>query len=138
MDQLALTSGFLGAKLILRIIGDWMIFKKAGKPGWHCIIPIFNMYQEFDICWKGSRGIIAFILMTILGALGGSGPEGVSEGILIVICLLSIWLIIIQWKDSRRLSWAFGKGSIFGAFMFFFGGLGRLILGLGGVEYQGR
>ncbi len=115
-----------------------MIFRKAGKPGWHCIIPIFNMYQEFNICWKGNKGIIAFILMTILGALGGSGPEGVSEGILIVICLLSIWLIILEWKESRRLSWSFGKGSMFGAFMFFFGGLGRLILGLGGAEYQGK
>lgn len=81
-----------------------MILRKAGKLGWHSVIPVVNMYQEFDICWKGSKGIIAFILMTILAALGGSGPDGVSEGMLIVICLLSLWLIIIEWKESKRLA----------------------------------
>ena len=51
---------------VLQVIGDWMLFKKAGKKGWHSVIPILNVYDEYDICWKGSRGILFLILTGIL------------------------------------------------------------------------
>ena len=39
MEGLALSVGVAGAMILLRFIGDWIIFLKAGKPGWHSIIP---------------------------------------------------------------------------------------------------
>ena len=39
MEGLALSVGVAGAMTLLRFIGDWIIFLKAGKPGWHSIIP---------------------------------------------------------------------------------------------------
>ena len=29
--------------VILLVIGRWRLFRKAGKPGWHSIIPILSM-----------------------------------------------------------------------------------------------
>ena len=28
---------------ILTVIATWKIFKKAGEPGWKCLIPIYNV-----------------------------------------------------------------------------------------------
>ena len=35
--------------VILLVIGRWRLFRKAGKPGWHSIIPILSMYQEYRL-----------------------------------------------------------------------------------------
>jgi len=32
------------AILILVIVSLWKVFTKAGKPGWACIIPFYNIY----------------------------------------------------------------------------------------------
>ena len=49
MEEMALGVGVAGAMTLLRCIGDWIIFIKAGKPGWHSIITILHMYDEYDI-----------------------------------------------------------------------------------------
>lgn len=33
---------FLIALFVLLIISNWVIYEKAGKPGWACIIPIYS------------------------------------------------------------------------------------------------
>ena len=43
---------------VLLVIGYWKLFEKAGKPGWHSIIPILNTYDQYDMCWSGIFGII--------------------------------------------------------------------------------
>ena len=37
---------------ILKIVSLWKIFKKAGKPGWASIIPIYNIYIMCEIAEK--------------------------------------------------------------------------------------
>ena len=136
MEEMALGVGVAGAMTLLRCIGDWIIFIKAGKPGWHSIIPILHMYDEYDICWKGSNGVLAALL---LGACCYTyEPASDSGSILAVSAICAVLYMILEFKESRRLAWAFGKGSFFGLFLFFFGGLGRIILGLGGSRYRGR
>ncbi|MBQ3430533.1 signal peptidase I [Candidatus Saccharibacteria bacterium] len=39
----------IGAWVILTIIAEWKIFKKAGKDGWKCLIPIYNAYTMLQI-----------------------------------------------------------------------------------------
>lgn len=35
--------------IILNIVANWKLFKKAGKPGFAAIIPIYNLFVEMDI-----------------------------------------------------------------------------------------
>ena len=37
---------------LLVIVAQWMIYEKAGKPGWACIIPIYNMLVLLEIVGK--------------------------------------------------------------------------------------
>ena len=32
--------------MVIMLIAQWKLFTKAGKPGWHSIIPILSMYQR--------------------------------------------------------------------------------------------
>jgi len=40
------------AIMVLMIVSMWKIFEKAGKPGWACIVPIYNMIILFEIVGK--------------------------------------------------------------------------------------
>jgi len=48
--------------IILMIVSLWTIFKKAGQPGWACIIPIYNFIVMLQIA---GRPIWWIILMFI-------------------------------------------------------------------------
>ena len=37
---------------LLVIVAQWMIYEKAGKPGWACIIPIYNTLVLLEIVGK--------------------------------------------------------------------------------------
>lgn len=136
MEGLALSVGVAGAMTLLRFIGDWIIFLKAGKPGWHSIIPILHMYDEYDICWKGSNGLWAAIFMCI--TCFAYDPSSDSGTTMLIPGIAALLYMILEFRESRRLARSFGKGSLFGLFLFFFGGLGRIILGLGSSQYLGR
>ena len=41
------------AVVILLIAAMWRIFSKAGRKGWHCLIPIYNTYVLWEIAWEG-------------------------------------------------------------------------------------
>lgn len=43
---------------VFQAIADWKIFTKAGEPGWKSLIPIYNVYVEYDICWNGLMGLV--------------------------------------------------------------------------------
>lgn len=53
----------------------WIVFKKAGKPGWAAIVPFYNLYILFEITWgKGIKFLlllipianIVFLIMTMV------------------------------------------------------------------------
>ena len=48
------------AVYVLTVIGLWKVFKKAGKPGWHAIIPFLNLYDMFEI--GGQKGVYIFMM----------------------------------------------------------------------------
>ena len=39
---------------IIQIIALWKLFVKAGKPGWACIVPIYNIIIMLEIARKPS------------------------------------------------------------------------------------
>ena len=57
------------AALVLTLIALWKIFVKAGKPGWHALIPFLNVYDIFQIGWKRKTGIATIILSACGGFL---------------------------------------------------------------------
>jgi len=50
------------ALVVVMIIGLWKVFTKAGKPGWACLVPIYNVIV---LCEIAGRPIWWFILLCI-------------------------------------------------------------------------
>ncbi len=99
------------AFLVLMIVSLWKIFEKAGKPGWACIIPIYNILILLEIVGKPWWWLL---LMLIPG----------------VNIVFAIWM-------TNLLSLSFGKtvgftiGLLLLPFIFY------PILGLGDAAYKG-
>ena len=115
---------------LLLIIGRWGMFRKAGRKGWHSLIPFLNTYEEYAVCWKGWLGLIFVVCKKLI--LVASIPQAAYYGLIAVVLLISI-------PENLKLAKAFGKGKVFGALMVLpvFKEIGRLILGAGKARYQG-
>jgi hypothetical protein len=84
---------FLIFSLIL-IISHWKIFAKAGKPGWACIVPIYNLIVLLEIVGKPVWWIFLFLIpcvnfvfivwtINLLSKSFGQG-EGFTVGLLLL------------------------------------------------------
>lgn len=122
--------------ILLSVIGKWLILKKAGKPGWHAMIPILNVYDEYSICWKGWNIFPAGILFVIGVA---SSPDVVGDNIVfaMVSAVALLGYLAIRFIENMKLAKAFGKGPWVGVLLFLFDRLGSIFLGLSNAEYVG-
>ena len=89
----------------------WIVFRKAGKPGWAAIVPFYNLYVLFDITW-------------------GSGMR-------FLLLLIPIYNIILGIQTQVRLARAFGKSSGFAAGLVFLPYIFIPLLAFGKETYQG-
>ena len=121
---------------IFQAIADWKIFAKAGEPGWKSLIPIYNIYVEYDICWNGLNGLVYFVALFCANLL--TSGEAVQNWRVIVALVLVIVALILHVMQSLRLARAFGKGTGFGVCLVLFGPIARLVLGFGSAEYVGK
>ena len=121
---------------ILQVIADWKIFEKAGEPGWKSIIPIYNTFVEYDICWNGFYGLL-FLAAPIISSFLTTG-EGAPSWHAIVVTALSVVTLVLHFIQSVKLSKAFGKGTGFGILLFIFGPICRIVLGFGSARYIGK
>lgn len=99
------------AIFVLVIAGVWKTFTKAGKPGWACIIPIYNVIVLLQIAGRPLWWII-----------------------LLIIPLVNLIISIIVSIDIAK---AFGKGAGFGWGLAFLGFIFYPILGFGSAQYKG-
>lgn len=99
------------AIIVFLVAALWKVFTKAGKPGWACIIPIYNIIVMLEIV---GRPIWWLVLMLI---------PFVNFVIAILIAL-----------DMAK---AFGKGTGFGLGLVFLGFIFYPILGFGSAQYVG-
>ena len=64
-EEMAL-GAFLGAYLgmvclfiivitVLSIIANWKVYTKAGREGWKCLIPVYNVYVLYDM---GNKAVL--------------------------------------------------------------------------------
>jgi Family of unknown function (DUF5684) len=99
------------AVIALYIAEVWIVFTKAGRPGWAAIIPIYNTY----------------VLMKIAGRPGW-------WLLLLLIPIVNVVILIIVAIDVAK---AFGKGAGFGVGLFFLPIIFYGILAWGDARYQG-
>lgn len=100
------------AILILLIASLWKIFKKAGKPGWASIIPIYNIIVWLEIVGKPWWWIFLIFFMPVVD---------------IILLIIMIHL----------LSKSFGKSGWFTVGLLFLGIIFYPILAFGNAKYVG-
>ena len=122
------------AWFVLQAIADWKIFTKAGEAGWKSLIPIYNVYVEYEICWTGLLGLVFVAASLVTGLIDTTNASTFVKVLVVVVWILAMILHLMQ---SIKLSKCFGKGTGFGLVLFFFGPIGRLILGFGSAQYIG-
>ena len=130
-----LLGAILGVSLLL-IIGRWLLFRKAGKPGWHSLIPFLNNYREYALGWKGWLGILAVFCQLGAGAVRLFGPQ--SGWAVLCSGALFIAYLVLRLMESVKLAKAFGKGTGIGILLFVFLSVGRFILGVSKAKYLGQ
>lgn len=125
---------------ILQVIAYWRIFKKAGKPGWHSIIPLLNTWDEVDLSWNRTMAWVMVCLILVSSIVNNviSGQEYPSSFLLAVSWALAIATLVIGIMSQYKLAKAFGKGIGFFLGLVFLNPIFKLILGFGDARYQGR
>lgn len=96
---------------LLMLIALWLIFVKAGKPGWAVLIPIYSLWVLYTVICD--RGTAMFRL------------------------LIPFYNIYWAIKSMIKLGHAFGKNNGFGVGLIFLPLIFFCILGYGRSEYQG-
>lgn len=133
-----ITGIFLVIWIILQIVALWKIFTKAGKPGWHSIIPLLNIYDEFAICWRGWIGLLFLLLGGVMTGIAqnmqGSGDGSMSIGTSIVGIIVMVIFVIWAWKLAK----SFGKGILTFLGLIFLNPIAMLYLGFSSAQYIGK
>ena len=60
---------FLIALVVFFIVTMWKVFEKAGRPGWACIVPIYNTIVQLQVA-KLSPWLVFVYLLTIIPIVG--------------------------------------------------------------------
>lgn len=124
----------VGIIVILIIIANWKIFQKAGKPGWHSIIPILGTIDAYDICWSSGMGLVSLALGFILSILNRS--QSSNQGMNIFKLILSVATLVINAVYLYKLAKVFGKGTGFFIGLLLLNPIFMLVLGFGDAVYQ--
>jgi Family of unknown function (DUF5684) len=102
--------------VVVEIAGMWMVFEKAGEPGWGSIIPFYNLYLLCRIAGRPGW----WLLLWFIPGVGG---------------LIWFILMLIISLDVARL---FGRGSGFGVGLWLLGFVFYPILGFSDAHYGRR
>jgi uncharacterized membrane protein (GlpM family) len=110
---------------IITIVGQWQVFKKAGKPGWVSIIPFYNRWSLYEIMGLNPLFSLFNIIGSIIVAVGNSinfFGQAIDDVFVVfigvIICLVSIVFniiaIVFNIKGSLQLAKYFGKSDAYG------------------------
>ena len=120
-ELLVIFAGIWGVLMLLSlalsvfmIICMWKVYKKAGKPGWASIVPIYNIWVLFEM--TGFNGVLS--LLTLIPFVGT-----------IIIAVLSI-------ISNFRLAKCFGKDIGFGIGLWLLNPIFMAILAFDKSEYN--
>lgn len=132
---------FLIIWMILLIVASWKIYKKAGKPGWHAIIPFLSTYDLFEFTWSSTMGYVAIALTIAESLLSrysvAAAAEDSSSAMTLIASMVSIVFAVITFIDYYKLSKSFGHGFGFFLGLVFLNPIFMLILAFGSSQYIG-
>ena len=63
--------------LLMSLIGNWLIFRKLGEPGWKGIVPFYNLYILFEKLYGNGLYALAY-LACFIPLIGGLAAFAVS------------------------------------------------------------
>lgn len=93
---------------IVMIAATWKLFVKAGKPGWACIVPIYNMVVLLQIAGKPEWWVVlmfvpfANIIVLLMMDLGIAENFGKSTGFGLGLFFLPIiFMPVLAFGDAR-------------------------------------
>ena len=128
---------------ILQVVAYWRIFQKAGRPGWHSIIPFLNEWDRTDMSWNRTMAWVMIACMILGSVLYYNGTTINADGQTVhttigtIGSVLSLVGAIIAIVSEYKLAKAFGKGFGFFLGLLFLNPIFKLILGFGDAQYQG-
>ena len=102
---------FLIAFTLFLITSTWIVYAKADRPGWACLIPIYNIIVLLQIAGKPWWWLFLYMIPVV--------------GLIIMIL------------HMIALAEAFGKGAGYGIGLFFLGFIFFPLLAFGDAEYSG-
>jgi len=103
--------GFWAAIILLVIVPLWIVFTKAGKPGWAAIVPVYNMIVMLEISGQPLWWIFLYFVPFVN---------------LIIAVIVTV-----------RIAEAFGKGAAFAVGMIFLPFVFYPILAFGSAQHKG-
>lgn len=99
------------AIFVIYLVGMWKLFTKMGQPGWVGIIPLLNAYGIYKLAGRDWWWVILLLIPCIN--------------------IVAAWFLA---ADTAKL---FGKEIGWTLLLFFFPGIGHLILAFGSAQYVG-
>lgn len=96
------------AVIVLEIAAWWIVFTKAGKPGWSCLVPVYSLILLCDITHRSRWwtllyfipfvSIVAYIVVSFGLARSFGRGDGFGVGL---ILLPFIFVPILAFGDSQ-------------------------------------
>ncbi len=119
-------------------IANWMVFEKAGVPGWKALIPFYNQYVQMSLTWDKNMFWVLIALQLISSYLTRNNGEHLGLIGSFVSLIISISITIISIQNIRYLARSFEKGFAFMIGLFFLEPIFTMILGFGSARYIGN
>ncbi len=112
--------------LVLKIIARYILFKKAGEPGWASFVPFYGEYLEYKMyCGNGWLFLIPWLATLLCGVLGAFG----------IILMVASFIVPIIRRGKQAT--AYGKDGAFALGCILCNGIFSMILAFGNCQYQG-
>ncbi len=99
---------FFFAMMIFMVVCHWKIFTKAGKEGWKCLIPIYNLVVQLEITKQPTIWILFFLIPFVNIYFAVKHTHGISKafgkdvGFTVGLLLLSpIFYAILAFGDAK-------------------------------------
>ena len=93
------------------LVASWILYEKAGEPGWASLVPFYNLY----------------LINTIAG----------KPGWWLIFWFLPIANLVVTILVCIALAEKFGKGALYGLGIIFLGFIFIPLLAFGDAEYEG-
>ena len=128
---------------VLAIVAMWKVFVKAGEKGWKSLVPFYNLYILFKICWN-SKYFWIYLAATVASSALNGASEAFAQGsagnivFLVLAIAVSIYLIYLDVVLALNLAKAFGHGVGFGIGLAFLEFIFMLILAFDSSKYVGN